>query len=1581
MRIIIKKVTIKMRAALNKIIFCIVIFSFIVNNTAYAFDINSEIDTLRPISSLSAENFPDKIAFDLSQQPSAIRISDEPFDKAMHRERINMALKELLDTPDTMAFSPYAFNQKELYHIEFSPDSNVSKGVISFLQDKNFNLIVIDGMRKTFRQYGAPVDIIFHAGRGKDHKSRNIYIDKIDYDLLAELDKAFPFAINKPGLKIGYGSYILTKALEHELVHMNNPEWDEKKVTDHAPSAHIIEVFRLARIIDDMVFDSSSYNFDYVKERLKNFFNIADGIVDLEITLGIIKIRAELLLKKIANNQNLKLMVKGLVWDILSVFYISDREWFIQQEDNITKLKKGFLDGLLDVSGDDPLGIETLKNIFIWLGSEYNDEEYGNARDYILKFVEYNTEEDWRELRAAFYKKSEFGTAGRRSLMFTEHSLKRLGQRNGQPVCMPGPNRLNIWTARETALMVARYILKNANNKEVVSMENPKLVYIGYDVRYNSFVFAREIAKVMHKLGFETRLFNRSISISGLAWAVKEHNATVGFEITASHNPKNYNGIKVEGKGGGQISSDYAAAIISEVGYPSLAELEGIEQFRDIEKFVEIVDTDVFDEGYIGSLVEEGKFINDLASIKASEMKVMIDPLSGTGVHTVKKAVLKAGLSEENIIVVSEHYAEDSAFSGLDRPDPASRKAVLPAINKAKEYEADNPGQFIDAILLTDPDADRLSCIAKNLDGNWEIFSANRLWPLMAWVEAKMHMQRNKGKIPDKSWAGLVKSGITTKMLDLIAEKYNYDLRVTPTGFTFVGPELMKFKHGFGFEDSYGMGMAGHIPEKDATLAALKTIEIIAYARSQGLSLYQLLIEMYKDIGYYVSNLPTPYRESDKNFDDTPESYQAIRQAEKRIRHNPPLRIGKLTLNETRKPAESKLASIFKGVRIPYGEKLSISARPSGTEPMYKIYSENIVKLEIDESLSEQAYQRDIYDIMKSEDAYLYSITSQLLAGLFTDEMVSNCGLMLDIDGNLALRNKPIPQTSIDMLIYLMARGVRVAINSGRSFDESSGKFFHLHSLGIKERVVEGINERFDQLLFMKESENEKDIEYSHIILGHADSIYNIHQNLIIYANNSTQKYLFNRVSQAFEEDLLWQKGFIDPAHKKVIIDGIKIVLLEISNDPQVPDAVKELLRSDAPVIIDRSSRITFAFAKLEKMPDSVGIRSYIVKKLNKYLMSQDIPAEVSASGLTTIGINRIDVEKDTALRDFIATQNIAPENVIYIGDEFYAGGNDLPVLKVKGVTAINTNAVKAQPSQTVNVNGKVDAVLQILLLFADMHSQHIENLIETPFVVPAIAGLNSMYFKNTHEPVNFAEWKFMPSSMGKLLASKKDSKHMAYFTPEGFVVSSDEKQKTVKNSSPGYADNKEPRADIRFSPGINLSHLSDYDAEKLLADTLLNYAYTGTPAGITEINKESQAIVVYSDSLQQSPALQNVIRNSAGDSRKFYLVNKEEGISADAFLQSLNIDKAVFQRHVFNQNSLSADQLALNIAGFLHTNNIKQGRVFAGTEADISAWSKQGLIEALVMLLKDKRFEIISDYSQQHIEYIKTYHQALIAA
>jgi len=174
-------------------------------------------------------------------------------------------------------------------------------------------------------------------------------------------------------------------------------------------------------------------------------------------------------------------------------------------------------------------------------------------------------------------------------------------------------------------------------------------------------------------------------------------------------------------------------------------------------------------------------------------------------------------------------------------------------------------------------------------------------------------------------------------------------------------------------------------------------------------------------------------------------------------------------------------------------------------------------------------------------------------------------------------------------------------------------------------------------------------------------------------------------------------------------------------------------------------------------------------------------------------------------------------------------------------------------------------------------------------------------------------------------------------------------------------------------SSGISLNHLSEPEAARFLLD----YA----PTGIIEVPMESQAVIVYSDSLTESLALQEIIRSSKGDTRKFYLVNKESDTSADELLKSLNIDRSIFQRHVFTQNSLTPDQLALNIAGMLSSNGIRQGRVFASTEEDLSAWSRQGIIEALVMMLKDKRFEIISDYSQQHTECIRTYEQALIAA
>jgi hypothetical protein len=183
-------------------------------------------------------------------------------------------------------------------------------------------------------------------------------------------------------------------------------------------------------------------------------------------------------------------------------------------------------------------------------------------------------------------------------------------------------------------------------------------------------------------------------------------------------------------------------------------------------------------------------------------------------------------------------------------------------------------------------------------------------------------------------------------------------------------------------------------------------------------------------------------------------------------------------------------------------------------------------------------------------------------------------------------------------------------------------------------------------------------------------------------------------------------------------------------------------------------------------------------------------------------------------------------------------------------------------------------------------------------------------------------------------------------------------------------------------SAGIALSHLSDYEAERILIDRLLDYEFIGTPDGLIKALNDAQGIVVYSDSLRKSQALQDRIRKSAGNSRKFFLVlSKSELMSADELLNSLNIGRNVFQKHVFTQDTLSADQLALMVASFLRANEIKQGRVFTNTEEDLIAWSRQGLVEALVMILKDRRFELISDYSQQHIDYMRTHKQALIAA
>ena len=175
----------------------------------------------------------------------------------------------------------------------------------------------------------------------------------------------------------------------------------------------------------------------------------------------------------------------------------------------------------------------------------------------------------------------------------------------------------------------------------------------------------------------------------------------------------------------------------------------------------------------------------------------------------------------------------------------------------------------------------------------------------------------------------------------------------------------------------------------------------------------------------------------------------------------------------------------------------------------------------------------------------------------------------------------------------------------------------------------------------------------------------------------------------------------------------------------------------------------------------------------------------------------------------------------------------------------------------------------------------------------------------------------------------------------------------------------------------MSLADIAEYSLQYHLTNALLKYA----PEGIVAVNPDSQATIVYSDALRESKALQELLRLSANDNRKFYLVHKEDSVSAEQLLAELDIEKGIFERHVFHQNAMTPDQLALSIASFMRANNIKQGRVFASTEEDLSAWSKQGLVDALIMLLKDKRFEIVSDHSQQHEEYIRTYEKVLIAA
>ncbi|MCY7836951.1 Phosphoglucomutase [Bacillus licheniformis] len=537
-----------------------------------------------------------------------------------------------------------------------------------------------------------------------------------------------------------------------------------------------------------------------------------------------------------------------------------------------------------------------------WKNKENLDSE--------LKSLLLKAEGNEKELEDCFYKKLEFGTAGMRG---------EIG---------PGPNRMNVYTVRKASTGLAAYI--GANGEEA----KKRGVVIAYDSRHKSPEFAMEAAKTLAENGVQTYVFDELRPTPELSFAVRELNAFAGIVITASHNPPEYNGYKVYGEDGAQLPPADADKLIGYVNaIENELEIEAGDEAALTEKgLIKMIGEDI-DQAYLDKLTSIS--VNpDLA--KETEVKVIFTPLHGTANKSVRRG-LKA-LGYEHVTVVPEQELPDPDFSTVSSPNPEEHAAFEYAIRLGEEKGAD-------ILIGTDPDADRLGVAVKNQEGRYVVLTGNQTGALL--LHYLLSQKQQKGTLPDNGV--VLKTIVTSEMGRDIAASFGLDTIDTLTGFKFIGEKIKQFEASgeyafqFGYEESYGYLIGDFARDKDAVQAALLAVEVCAFYKKQGKSLYDGLLELYKSFGFYREGLKSLTLKGKEGA----EQIAAILST---FREHPPLSIagkdvisaedyltGKRTLlkenkTETIDLPKSNVLKYF----LEDGSWFCL--RPSGTEPKVKFY-------------------------------------------------------------------------------------------------------------------------------------------------------------------------------------------------------------------------------------------------------------------------------------------------------------------------------------------------------------------------------------------------------------------------------------------------------------------------------------------------------------------------------------------------------------------------------------------------------------------------------------------------------------------
>lgn len=540
------------------------------------------------------------------------------------------------------------------------------------------------------------------------------------------------------------------------------------------------------------------------------------------------------------------------------------------------------------------------KNVNLWLQGNYDAETKAQIEHMIAA-------NDTVALTDSFYKNLEFGTGGMRGEMGV------------------GCNRMNKYTVGAATQGFANYLNK------VLSGQSIK-VAIAHDSRNNSPEFCRIAADVFTANGIEVYLFPALRPTPQLSFAVRHLGCQAGLVITASHNPKEYNGYKAYWADGSQVVAPHDKNIVNEVN--AIASVDAI-KFKGNDNLLHVLDNNI-DEAYLETITHNCRQPEVIKAQK--DLKIIFSPIHGTGITLVPAALKKLGF--EAVTVVEEQAEPNGNFPTVVYPNPEEQEAMTLALNKAKAIDAD-------LVIATDPDADRVGAAVKRPDGQWQLLNGNQMASLILYYLLKI--DKEKGKLTGKEF--VAKTIVTTDLIDKMCASNGVPCYNTLTGFKYIAQVIRELegKEKFigGGEESYGYLIGDAVRDKDAVASCAMIAELTAYAKNQGKTLFDFLSDMYLENNFYYEGLISLTKKGKSGAEE-------IQQMMINLRSNVPASVAGVQPVKVLDYDGLEATDLLTGKKeaIPVGRGIErsnviqliladgskVSARPSGTEPKIKFY-------------------------------------------------------------------------------------------------------------------------------------------------------------------------------------------------------------------------------------------------------------------------------------------------------------------------------------------------------------------------------------------------------------------------------------------------------------------------------------------------------------------------------------------------------------------------------------------------------------------------------------------------------------------